>query len=291
MAMGFAEREYSEGRRGGGAGFMASLTPVVKWLLITNIAIFVIDMLTDRAVTQWGIFSIRSALMEGRVWEFITFQFLHASVGHILFNSMGLYFFGPWMEKHWGSRRFLAFYLLCGFGGAAFYTLLSAVNILPFGMSSYLLGASAGIYGILVGIAITAPQMKVAFMLIIEMTMRQMALVMIAIGVLAIVFKWDNAGGEAGHLGGALVGYLLMRYPRLLSWALPRERSNIIRPKAFSRRHRSEAKIRPRTSVNLKSSTEVDAILDKMLEEGRESLTDEERETLQRASESHTHKP
>lgn len=290
MAMGFAEREYSE-KRSGAAGFMASLTPVVKWLLILNVGIFLVDMFTHRALANWGVFSVRSALMEGRVWEFITFQFLHASVGHILFNAMGLYFFGPWMERYWGSRKFLVFYLLCGIGGAAFYTFLSAVNILPFGMNSYLLGASAGIYGILVGIAVTAPEMRVAFMLVIEMTMRQMALVMIAIGVLSIVFEWDNAGGEAGHLGGVLVGYLLMRYPKLISWAQPRDAEvNIIRPKAFSRR-RAEAKIKPRTSVNLKTSTEVDAILDKMLEKGRESLTDEEREILKRASETHTHKP
>jgi membrane associated rhomboid family serine protease len=249
-----------------------------------------LDVLTKQAISEWGAFAIRSALMEGRIWEFITFQFLHASVGHVLFNMIGLYFFGPWMERWWGSRRFLVFYLLCGVGGAAFYTLLALVGVLP-DAGGYLVGASAGIYGILVGVAIIAPQMRVALMFVIEMTMRRMAMLILGIAVLTVIFKWNNSGGEAGHLGGALVGYLLMSFPMLLSWAQGRDSEvNIIRPKAFSRR-RTEAKIKPRTSVNLKSSTEVDAILDKMLEKGRESLTDEEREILKRASETHTHKP
>lgn len=290
MAMGFAEREYSEGKSAG-AGMLPSLTPVVKWLLISNAAIFLIDLFMDRSITMWGAFAIRSALMEGRVWEFITFQFLHASVGHVLFNMIGLYFFGPWMERWWGSRRFLVFYLLCGIGGAAFYTLLTFAGVLPAEFETPLVGASAGIYGVLVGVAIIAPQLRVALMFVIEMSMRQMAIVILGIAVLTIVFNWNNSGGEAGHLGGALVGFLLMSFPKLLSWAQPRDSEvNIIRPKAFSRR-RNEAKIKPRTSVNLQSSTEVDAILDKMLEKGRDSLTDEEREILQRASETHTHKP
>lgn len=290
MAMGFQEREYSEGKSAG-AGMMPSLTPVVKWLLISNVAIFLLDVLMDHAITQWGAFAIRSALMEARVWEFITFQFLHASVGHVLFNMIGLYFFGPWMERWWGSRRFLAFYLLCGVGGAAFFTLLTVAGILPAGLEKGLVGASAGIYGILVGVAIIAPQLRVALMFVFEMSMRQMAILVLGIAVLTVVFNWNNSGGEAGHLGGALVGYLLMSFPRLLSWAQGRDSEvNIIRPKAFSRR-RSEAKIKPRTSVDLKTNSEVDAILDKMLEKGRDSLTEEEREILKRASETHTHKP
>jgi len=288
MAMGFAEREYSE--EGNGGGMLPSLTPVVKWLLILNVAIFLIDMFTRYSITRWGKFTIESALMEGHVWEFITFQFLHASAGHILFNGMGLYFFGPWMERWWGSRRFLIFYLLCGVGGAAFYTLLTFAGIIP--PSPGIVGASAGIYGILVGVAIIAPQLRVALMFVIEMTMRRLAMVILGIAVLTVIFQWNNSGGEAGHLGGALVGYLLMSFPKLLSWAQPRDpEMNIIRPKAFSRRRRSEVKIKPRTSVDLKTSTEVDAVLDKMIEKGRDSLTDEEREILKRASETHTHKP
>ena len=75
-------------------------------------------------LVNWGAFTIRSALMEFRLWEFVTFQFLHGSLGHVLFNSIGIYFFGPWMERWWGSKKFLLFYLLCGAAGAAFFTLL-----------------------------------------------------------------------------------------------------------------------------------------------------------------------
>ena len=93
-----------------GGGGRPRVPPVTKALLIANLVIFVLDvMILPRAhpaygpLTQFGAFTVRTAVFEGRLWEFLTFQFLHASVGHILFNSIGLYFFGPFMERWWGT--------------------------------------------------------------------------------------------------------------------------------------------------------------------------------------------
>ena len=83
--MGLAERGYSKS-----GGMMAQLTPVVKGLLILNLVIFFADMLLDFAISERFAFTIQTGLREFEVWEFITFQFLHGSVGHVLFNSMGL---------------------------------------------------------------------------------------------------------------------------------------------------------------------------------------------------------
>ena len=79
------------------------MPPVVKALLILNILFFVADFVTRPGpvipqfgkLNMLGCFTVKSAFMEGRVWEFLTFQFLHASIGHILFNGFGLYVFGP----------------------------------------------------------------------------------------------------------------------------------------------------------------------------------------------------
>jgi len=141
--MGLADRDYyrqapPSGRPPRPAGPFAG-APVTKALLIANIAIFVIDMLLlprsnpfSGPITEFGAFSVNSAVLHGRIWEFLTFQFLHASVGHILFNSIGLYFFGPFMERWWGnSLRFLVFYLACGVAGGLFYTLIVFAGILP----------------------------------------------------------------------------------------------------------------------------------------------------------------
>lgn len=293
--MGSLDRDYTRQQP---ADRQSRLTPVTKWLLIVNVLIAVLDLFVlseffgtrQRPISEWGAFSIQSAIFEGRIWEFITFQFLHASPGHILSNGIGLYFFGPWMERWWGSRRFLIFYLLCGAAGAAFFSLLTFLNLLPVipGYQPFeqgLVGASAGLFGILVGIAVTAPNLQVMLLFPpVKMSMRQLALIFLTISVGSIVFKWGgNEGGEAGHLGGAILGFLLVKFPSLLGKG--GRPDNLISPPQFKARRRSEPKLRPRTEIDLQTATEVDRILDKMNRDGVHSLTDEERETLQKASE------
>jgi membrane associated rhomboid family serine protease len=276
--MGVAEREYSKG-----GGMMAQLTPVVKGLLILNLGIYFADMLFfDFAIRNRFAFAIQSALLEFAVWEFVTFQFIHGSVGHVLFNCLGLFFFGPWMERWWGPKRFLFFYLVCGVGGAVFYSSLVLAGALPgSNLQTGLVGASAGIYGILVGVAVIAPSMRVSLLFPpVTLTMRQLAIALLAISVGAIVLKiGGNEGGEAGHLGGAIMGFVLMKTHGWMGW---------VRGKTGSPRGRPASdftpKIRPRTIVDLHGQSEVDAILEKISRDGFQSLTDEERDVLHRAA-------
>jgi membrane associated rhomboid family serine protease len=286
--MGIADRDYHRSPQG---GFLSNLTPVVKWLLTSNIAIFLLDYLlipfvldsnldgeNIPKIVDWGAFSIESAIHHFQVWRFISFQFLHGSLGHLLFNSMGIFFFGPWMERWWGSQRFLIFYLLCGIGGAAFFSLLTLTGIVPADSQSILVGASAGIYGIFIGVAITAPNLRVSLLFPpIELSMRQLAIALLAISAGSIILKLGgNEGGEAGHLGGAIIGAILMRWPQLLSG---RHASGTQR-----RNNPAERKIQPRTSIDLQRDSEVDLILDKISLQGFQSLTDREREVLHDAA-------
>jgi membrane associated rhomboid family serine protease len=276
---------------------LGNVTPVVKWLLLVNVAVFIADMIFQsrlgfKPLERYGEFSIAGAIYGWRVWQFFTFQFLHAHVAHLLLNAIALYFFGPWMERWWGWGKFLVFYLLCGAGGAAFFTVLTFAGVLPDGIYSSLIGASAGIYGILAGVAVIAPHARVALLFPpIELSMRQMAIALLVISTGSIALKLGgNEGGEAGHLGGALVGFLLVRFPRILSWERGRDsKVEMIRPKAFSRK--SEAKLRPRSTVDLQRTTEVDLILDKISRDGFQSLTEQERETLQQAAKSNSTQP
>ena len=286
--MGIADRDYHRSPQG---GFLSNLTPVVKWLLASNIAIFLLDYLLIPFVLDsnldgekipklldWGAFSIGSAVQHLQVWRFISFQFLHGSLGHLLFNAMGILIFGPWMERWWGSQRFLIFYLLCGIGGAAFFSLLTLTGIVPADSQSILVGASAGIYGIFIGVAITAPNLRVSLLFPpIELSMRQLAIALLAISAGSIILKFGgNEGGEAGHLGGAIIGAILMRWPQLLSG---RQASG------SPRRHNpAKRKIQPRTIIDLERDSEVDHILDKISLQGFQSLTDREREVLRDAA-------
>jgi membrane associated rhomboid family serine protease len=288
--MGIADRDYHRREAHEGGGFTSNLTPVVKWLLVANIGIFILDLILGAVygrvrgyppLFELGAFRIWSAIYGFRIWEFITFQFLHDGMGHVLFNSIGLFFFGPWMERWWGSRKFLIFYLLCGAAGAVFFTLLTFLNILPMGMQSALVGASAGIYGILIGVAVIAPDLRVMLLIPpIELSMRQLAIILFAISAGAILLKLGgNEGGEAGHLGGAILGYFLIRHPNLLGG---QQRMRVLRPPVFKKR--PESKLRPRSQARMDEDTAVDAILDKVSREGFQSLTAAEREVLHKAS-------
>ena len=155
-----------------------------------------------------------------RLWEFttgtITFQFLHANPTHIFFNMLSLYFFGPMMEAYLGPRRYLAYYLICGIAGSVSFMLLTYLGVIAGG---YLVGASAGIFGILIGAARIAPDARVMLMFPpIPMKLKTMAWVFIGIAAFTIITSGQNAGGEAAHLGGAMVGFVLIRNERLLDF-------------------------------------------------------------------------
>ncbi|WP_035612672.1 rhomboid family intramembrane serine protease [Haloferula sp. BvORR071] len=296
--MGTADRDYfrDEAARYAGGG-RPPMPPVSKFLFIANIVIFVVDWLfLNQKITEWGAFAPESAFGEGRVWELVSFQFLHANPAHILFNSIGLYFFAPWLENWWGSKRFAAFYLLCGAAGALFYTLLSTIGIVSAG--GYLVGASAGIYGCLIGAAVIDPNAQVHLLFPpITLTIRKFALLLMGLALVVIAGDlivhnkemFENSGGEAGHLGGAILGFLLTRFPALLgkrTMAVAAEEDKILRPKEFKRKPRQKSKLRPRTHLDIATSNEVDRILDKINKEGMQSLTSEEQAILKEAGES-----
>ncbi|NIP98156.1 MAG: rhomboid family intramembrane serine protease, partial [Akkermansiaceae bacterium] len=271
----------------------------MKWLLISNIAIFLVDLLyrpeipagAPRGYYQssflgdWGEFSIQSGIHQLQVWRFVTFQFLHADFLHVLFNMYAIYMFGRFAEQWWRSRPFLVYYLLCGVGGAVFYTILQMTGVLESaGVETALVGASAGVFGILIAVAVIAPEGRVMLLIPpIPMKMRTFALVFIVIESVIVLTSMANAGGSAGHLGGAAVGFLLMKVGPLRNLLLRLSQTVTVvkRPalvRAKPKRRRYERKLRPKSRLSKADASEVDRILDKINEHGLQSLTEEERE-------------
>lgn len=280
--------------------------PVVKWLLILNGLVFLLEILFTptesggrppaNALETWGAFTVSETFGKGQLWRLFTFQFLHAGWMHILFNMYGLFLFGPFVERWWRSKPFLGFYLICGVAGALLYALLANTGILPPPRNAPgvdmnmvpLVGASAGIFGILIAVAIIAPEGRIMLLIPpIPMKLRTFAIVFIGIELVILFTNSNNAGGSAGHLGGALMGFLFMKVPVMRN-ALQRIGSRQVvrgKPVRRARKVRSyERKLRPKSEVSSAEAGEIDRILDKINEEGLHTLTDEERALLQKAS-------
>lgn len=258
--MGLYDRDYYRNTlpRAGFGHFSAF--SVTTWLIILNVAVFFLDGILHRVTAppppdvdpdavdalfgftrnyqewvthylfdrmgpleKWGYFSTDTAVYHGQVWRFLTFQFLHASGQHLLGNMIGLFFFGPIVEAHFGARRYLAFYLLCGLAGAACYLLLSFAHVLVTSPVTPMVGASAGIFGLLVAAAIIAPHVEV-FYYYMPVTIGMLAVIGMLMAAYAVFATGPNAGGEAGHLGGGVLGFLLMRNQHWLHPFAPRLR-------------------------------------------------------------------
>jgi membrane associated rhomboid family serine protease len=204
-----------------------------QWLIAINIVVFIADLLSNGMLTFYGRFLIDAAIYHLQIWRFITFQFLHAGTAHILFNMVGLACFGPLIEPMLGKRKFVLFYLICGCGGAILLYLFGLKGIRFVVPGTWLVGASAGIFGIMAAAARRTPNSIVYIWLVILPTIPVRVVVIVgiyfAIAVLAVVSAGSNAGGEASHIGGAVLGFFL------IDWFLrkrlkPKTKSQFWRP-------------------------------------------------------------
>jgi len=273
--MGLHDRDYTQAdsrRQYFGSSQMRfnlpQITPVVKWLLIINTAIFLVGGLVPQVgsfLLHWFSIDPRSWFTAIQPWRLVSYQFLHADLPHIVLNMLGLFFFGPTLEKHWGSRRFLLFYLGCGIVAGLSFLLLMAIGVVG---AAPLLGASGAILGVLAACAILFPQF-IVFLFIIPMPIRVLAVVMTLLYVVNIIAGGQNAGGDAAHLGGMAAGaaYILL-LPKL-------ERLKLrMHAQSWEKRMEESRKLR----------FEVDRILAKVHRFGLHSLTTREKRTLKKAT-------
>ena len=289
------QRRYSGGGFGGGGRFGGSgrfaSAPVSLWLIVANVAVFLWNALfggshrgSMLAFNTHGFFSVDTAIYGGQVWRLLTYQFLHADFFHLLFNMIGVFFFGPLLEMKLRSKPFLLFYLLCGVGGAIIATILGPIpGVLP--PSAPLIGASGALFGILAAAAYYYPHQEVRLLFPpIPLKMRTLCLIFLGIAAVSVIAGSANAGGEACHLGGAAAGFLLARFPGVLGVA------NRVDPRAIADAPRNAkaaalAKKQQRALERLrKDEAEADRILDKVRDQGLQSLSQKEKDTLNRAT-------
>lgn len=190
--------------------------PAVKWLLITNVAIFLLGFMTMAfgSVDVLAPFGLSPSMVwrYGAVWQFVTYLFIHSptSLFHILFNMLTLWMFGSDLERTWGSRFFLKYYFACGIG-AGFLDFLVRTVYGP--MDVRTIGASGAIYGLLLAFGMLYPNRTILFMFLFPIQAKYFVMI---IGAIAFFSSFGSGSGVShlAHLGGMLFGFAYLQLHR-----------------------------------------------------------------------------
>ena len=309
--MGLDSRDYY---KPSGLGGFSYFPPVLKILLMINVAVFFIQMLFDNvmfggypgayilnryfALNPIGGFDQAGFSYNFQVWQLITYQFMHGSFSHILFNMFMLWMFGMEIENIMGSKKFLIFYLASGVGAGLLQILAS-----PFLESTLAptIGASGAVYGVMIAFAMFFPDRYIFLYFLIPVKAKYLIAFLVVFEFLSI-----NTSGFVAHLahiGGALTALIFILSDRKNNFNFNRMFSSFKKPSSSSRQFSSgfrkpknpfekdvqEAKYYDINDKNNDepidaSQEEIDRILDKISQSGYQKLTDHEKKVLFEAS-------
>jgi membrane associated rhomboid family serine protease len=272
--MGLYDRDYAYEEREPGF-HMSSPQSVTTKLVLVTIGIYLLQVFVRGFSEQFAL----PSYWFREPWQFyrlLTYGFLHDTNGieHIFFNMIVLWMFGQEVERRYGSREYLAFYLTA----IVFAGLVWSLVEQSLGSPGVMVGASGGISGLFALYALNFPHSRVLFMFIIPMPMWVAALIMIGLDAYGAVVRTSPIACTA-HLAGALYGLIYFR----TGWAPATALVEWISGPAKSKKPKFRV-VEPEGGDDDKGDVEVDRILQKIQEQGQESLTWSERRTLEKAS-------
>ena len=192
-------------------------TPVIKYLIGANVAVYLLGLIADmfapglntRAVLMFGL--IPSAVLHGYIWQLATYSFFHSGLWHILFNMLMLWMFGAEFEMQWGGRRLAEFYFFCVIGAALVTTAIAYTGFL-LSPRTVTIGASGGVFGILLAYGMIYGDREIfMFPLPFRIKAKYMVGILILIEV-AMVLQGPSGVANIAHLGGALSGFLYVKF-------------------------------------------------------------------------------
>lgn len=194
--------------------YMGPLPKGVKWLLIVNIAVYVLQVAGGRAlysnlqllflVPDWVVHKFPFF-----IWQLFTYMFFHGSVLHLGFNMLALWMFGLPLEQTWGTRKFLKYYFLCGIGAGICDVL---VNV-ALGRHTSTIGASGGIYGLLLAFGVLFPDTTVLMSFLFPIKAKYLVMIYAAVALLSALGSGNSGVSNVAHLGGMLFGLLYLKVP------------------------------------------------------------------------------
>lgn len=221
---------YNNGSNRGG-GFFASIPAVTKNLIIINVIIFIATLINENfMIGTFALFYPTSPYFHW--WQVVTHMFMHGGFWHIFFNMYTLLIFGSVVERYLGPKKFLLFYFVCGLGAVALHLGVEYIQLQSFmsaaaeGNASAIqniqeikmtptVGASGAIYGVLMGYAMLFPDSKMTLLFPpVTLSAKWMVVVFAAIELVTGVTGWASGIAHFAHLGGMLIGWLMILWWR-----------------------------------------------------------------------------
>ena len=190
------------------------LPPAVKHLLIINVIFFLATLVLERMGGANGLMitNLLALWPAGtpmfRIWQPITYMFMHAGIDHIFFNMFALWMFGYILENYWGSKRFLVYYFACGIGAAL-------ANMLVMYLTHSIhptVGASGAVYGILLAFGMMFPEERIYLYFLVPIKAKWFVIGYAVIELFEGIMMSHDGVAHFAHLGGMIFGFLLIRY-------------------------------------------------------------------------------
>jgi membrane associated rhomboid family serine protease len=248
------------------------ITPMVQYLIIANGMVFLLqELLTPRLVNWFGLHPF-DVYHNFYWWQCVTYMFLHGGFFHILLNMFILWMIGCEVERYWGGKAFLRYYIFCGIGAAIFHLLLNLSSRVP------VVGASGAIYGTLLAFAMLFPErLVILFPLFIPIKAKYLAVIFGGIALLFGLFGGQNGVAHFAHLGGMIMGFIYLKIEGKVS----------LLGKGFFRAKKQQWELQRQLKKEaqvLQLRQTIDAILDRINEIGYQNLTEKEKRILKAAS-------
>ena len=272
---------------------MFGMTPWVRRLLVANLLVFLCQKTVLVDPRFQALFGFQPLLALVRPWTFVTYMFLHASLLHLAFNLLALFMFGPPVEERMGGRAFLAYYVLCGLGGAVL-----SLGLVQLRHIDVIIGASAAVYGVMLAFAWAWPNQPIyVFPFPAPIPAKWLVTFLVAFSFVLALFSVSDGVAHLAHLGGFATGFL---YLKTADWRLARaerqlrrraEPSVLVQSAHVARGADASVKRRRAASERDPVSAEIDRVLDKISARGIDSLTPAERKFLAEMSRKMRDKP
>jgi membrane associated rhomboid family serine protease len=263
---------------------------IIEKLIYVNLAVFIFTLLITvlqdlykgemNFIVEWFSLESNFSSLLTKPWSIITYGFLHADFLHILLNLITLYFIGNLFIEYFTQKQLLTFYVLGTLFGGILFILSQSYFPLFEGQTSVLVGASAGVSAIFIGITTYIPNYQLKLRFIGFVKLWHLAAIWLGLDILGLA--GGNAGGHFAHLGGALFGFLYVNQASNKSIAIFDGFFSFFKSKkkplkTVYKSPKKASKKATNTSIN---QQQINTILDKISKSGYDTLTKEEKEFL-----------